>query len=133
LQCFKTHQNQCEAAIDGGNEVSDSVLQAGASTSSSKQTDAGVVAGKSLRKEDLEKMFDTHPELKAKLKAIYDATLDPRSNSAHADGPGHFDRKWSEAKGFARGMDLLQRGLDSDAVDAEDVRMFAAYVAANSG
>jgi len=79
-------------------------------------------------------MFAKYPNLKAKLRSIYEATQDPASRpGSQAGSSGHTERRWSEEKGFNHGMALLQRQLDSDGAGSEDLIVFAAYIAANTG
>ena len=79
-------------------------------------------------------MFAKYPNLRAKLRSIYEATQDPgpRLESQFDDG-SRFERRWSEEKGFNRGMALLQRQLVSEDVDSKGLKIFAAYVAAGNG
>ena len=78
-------------------------------------------------------MFTRYPTLRAKLRSIFEATQDPGSRSkSQADNGSHYERRWSEEKGFEHGMAMLQRQLGPEGADSEDLRMFAMYIAANT-
>ena len=92
------------------------------------------MASETPRTDALNNLFAKYPSLRAKLRSIYEATQDsePKPGS-QTGGRSRFERGWSEEKGFARGMALLQQELESNVTDSDGLRAFAAYIAANSG
>lgn len=77
----------------------------------------------------LVQLFKDHPELKQKLKSIYDITQDQSLHTGYErGGNSRFDRGWSEEKGFNRGLALLSKELESSGSDTDDLKAFAACV-----
>jgi hypothetical protein len=74
--------------------------------------------------DDLNHLFQEHHELKQKLQSIYEATQDPGPRERDA----LFNRRWTEEKGFNRGLAVLSKELDADGTAGDDVKAFSAYI-----
>jgi hypothetical protein len=74
--------------------------------------------------DELNHLFNKYPELKQKLQSIYSATQNPGPR----EGDAPYNRRWTEEKGFNRGLALLSRELDADGAAGDDVKAFAAYI-----
>lgn len=75
--------------------------------------------------QELQQLFKDHPELRNKLKHIYEASLDP-STLPDSKGVRH-DSRWSEDKGFSRALELLRRQVSGPG-GAEDLQAFSEFV-----
>jgi hypothetical protein len=84
---------------------------------------------KSLNQEATE-LFQRYPDLRAKLKKIYEQTLDPSSRGDVGGRPRNprFEPRWSEQKGFDQGLAVLKAKLESEVVDTEDLEAFVTWV-----
>jgi hypothetical protein len=85
-------------------------------------------------KEEVDQLFQQHPQLRGKLDAIYQETLElnARSGGRHQYRSSRPERHWTEEKGFEQGLKLLKAKLDSDSTDQEDLRAFASLVSSRS-
>lgn len=125
LNCFKSHQTQCEPSPGGQSGVTESVAR----TFGPEDTVPG--APKVNSEEALEIMFVKYPKLRSKLKSIYNATLDP--GPTESNQRGRFVKAWSDEQALAHGMAELQRQLESGTANSDDIKAFSAYVAAKVG
>lgn len=84
---------------------------------------------KSLNQEATE-LFQRYPDLRAKLKKIYEETLDPTIRADVGGRPRNprFEPRWSEQKGFDLGLAVLKAKLESQVVNTEDLEAFVAWV-----
>ena len=135
LQCFKTHQSECEVGSERTNQAAGIPLAAAKNghplSPHVEVTESS--AAKPDRREALNQMFTKYSDLRAKLRSIYEATQDPTSRpEGQFDDTRRFERRWSEEKGFNDGMALLQRQLESGAADSADLRTFAAFIVADT-
>ena len=136
LQCFKSHQSDCEVALERTHKDEGVSLAAAKNRDPVSQSlePAGSSASRPDRREDLVQMFTKYPNLRTKLRSIYEATQDPASRPESQFGDdSRFERRWSEEKGFNHGMALLQRQLESEGADSKGLKIFAAYVTADNG
>ncbi|ETN37062.1 uncharacterized protein HMPREF1541_08052 [Cyphellophora europaea CBS 101466] len=82
-------------------------------------------------REELEHLFQQYPNLRAKLKNIYEQTLHPDSRP-NTTGRSRFNARWTEEKGFEEGLRNLKVKLESDSADQDDLKAFVAFVTNNS-
>lgn len=84
--------------------------------------------------QDIVHLFTQYPQLRSRLKAIYEETLDPAGRNDVEQRPrnSRFEYKWTEQKGFDRAMKVLKAKLDSDTVDSHDLEAFIAWVTKRS-
>jgi hypothetical protein len=116
LPCFKSHKVQCKS--------SEGCLSAASPKVASQPVDPRNAPAKGLSTDDLNHLFQEHPELKQKLQSIYKATQDP--GPRERDAP--FDQRWTKEKGFNSGLAVLSRELDADGAAGDDVKAFSAYI-----
>lgn len=85
-------------------------------------------------KEELDQLFQQYPLLRAKLHAIYQETLDPgsRPDAAHRQHRPRIDTRWTEEKGFEKGLRILKAKLETDSATQADMQAFVAFVSSNS-
>lgn len=123
LPCSKAHKSVCKGAKPAKNDAVQNHI-ASTEDSSSKQP----------IKEDLDQLFQQYPQLRGKLDAIYQQTLElnARSGGRHQSRNPHFETHWNEEKGFEQGLRTLKAKLASDSTDQEDLRAFAAFVSSRS-
>ena len=123
LPCFKSHKSTClgEQSIRKETDGEDKV---GIQQAVPEQT----------MREELDQLFQQHPQLRAKLDAIFQETLDPRSRRNQSQPPrnSRFEQHWTEEKGFEKGLRLLKAKLQTDSADQDDLRAFAIFVSARS-
>jgi hypothetical protein len=123
LPCFKKHKSICsrdqsatkESAHEEVEPIQNDVL---------KQT----------AEEELNELFQKYPQLRSKLDAVYQETLDPQSRRIPSQPPRNrrFDYRWTEEKGFEQGLRTLKAKLDTDSHSQNDLRAFAALVSRRS-
>lgn len=123
LPCFKSHKSMCSGEQTVRKEME---VEAKAVTED--------VAPEQTIKEELDRLFERHPQLRAKLDSIYQETLDPRSRRVQSQpfrNP-RFEHHWTEEKGFEQGLRLLKAKLQMNTADQDDLRAFAALVSSKS-
>lgn len=119
LVCFKAHEAQC--FVDETKPSSDILL-------------VGTESGRSLPSntpsavQQVQQLFSDHPDLRNKLKHIYEASLDP-STVSDSKARRH-NSGWSEDKGFSHALELLRRQA-SGPEGADDLKAFTEFVRRN--
>ena len=80
--------------------------------------------------QQLQALFAQHPQLRRKLKFVYDETLESSSGSSRTQSARYAraEPRWTEQKGFDQGLKVLKAKLDPETSDTDDVKVFAAWV-----
>lgn len=123
LSCFKSHEVQC--IVDDNNKSSLDAPQSH-SNGDMNPSSPSLVADRASTGQQVEQLFKDNPELRGKLKLIYEASLDPSTLSDNR--AGRYESNWSEQKGFSRALELFRRQV-SDPDAAPDLKAFVDFVA----
>jgi hypothetical protein len=129
LQCFKSHQSQCEV-FEGKSIHVDGEGDASLST---KTPNLAEPAFNLINRQGLEKLLERYPTLRSKLKAIFDVTQD------RGEAPGYRNDRRGRLgnvgpdRAYARGLALLKRQIEANDADAEALQAFMQYFEKNTG
>ncbi len=149
LPCFKTHKAQCQggqaaqststsrhgmdaSGAEPMNATSSPQRYVAAETSQSRDDSSGSADLEQLVQDaSLKKLFDEFPNLRARLRFIFDAATAEDGQEGYAPARGPRPPKFgnSPEKRIARAMRILERDLDSDFAPTSGIKAFAELVA----
>ena len=122
LLCFKSHETDCS--------IAHASALAGLPANGHK-ADAGKNGQLAeTSKQQLDQLFSDHPGLRAKLRSIYETSLDPASLPGKDSGvrvPGRHSM-WTEEKGFASALKVLQAQAQDPETTPVDIQAFISFV-----